>query len=529
MLHEAQDQNSATRRFHGQPVLAWALQRISRARRIGRCALLCWDDQARAVEAAAGDAGVLVMAQGRRQALPMIDAISASRRWCDGWRGGLLGTTCFDVGFHAGWIEAARQQAVADSVLIVDPASGLVDPELLDVLIEHAEVHPRAEYCFSPAAPGLSGMLIQAPLLQRLAATRAFPGRLLNYHPDTPGRDPISREECAPVARELARTTGRFTLDTRRQIERLERATADLNGQLAAISAESLLTRLAGGAAEPFPREIILEINTARRSRPAYWPASTLPIDRPELDLARAKALFAEIGRWDDLRLTLAGVGDPMLHGQVFEIIEAARDAGIRAIHLETDLLDAGSEQLHRLAEAPLDVISVQLPGLTASTYQRVMAIDALPRVIESLHGFFEQIQKAGRGTPLLAPTFVKLRSNLHEMEAWYDHWLGSVGCAVIAAPSDYAGQVPDQAAADMSPPARRACRRIDSRLSILSDGRIVACENDILGASPLGVIGDDSIERIWRSRMAALRSAHAAGRWECTALCGRCRDWHRP
>jgi hypothetical protein len=63
----------------------------------------------------------------------------------------------------------------------------------------------------------------------------------------------------------------------------------------------------------------------------------------------------------------------------------------------------------------------------------------------------------------------------------------------------------------------------------VLSDGRIVACENDVLGLNPLGVIGRDSVEAVWRSRLADMRAAHAAGNWSCAPLCGKCRDWHRP
>ena len=135
---------------------------------------------------------------------------------------------------------------------------------------------------------------------------------------------------------------------------------------------------------------------------------------------------------------------------------------------------------------------------------------------------------RAERATPILAPTFTKCRENLAEMEAWYDHWIRNLGCAVITGPSDCAGQISDVAAADMSPPKRVPCRRLRSRMMILSTGQVVACENDVHGLYPVGKIGRESISEIWRKGFGLLREEHEASRYSLP-ICQSCRDWHRP
>jgi hypothetical protein len=50
-----------------------------------------------------------------------IDAVSASRRWADGWRGGLLSTCDCDLGFHAPWHREIAERVEADAILLVDP------------------------------------------------------------------------------------------------------------------------------------------------------------------------------------------------------------------------------------------------------------------------------------------------------------------------------------------------------------------------------------------------------------------------
>jgi radical SAM protein with 4Fe4S-binding SPASM domain len=114
-------------------------------------------------------------------------------------------------------------------------------------------------------------------------------------------------------------------------------------------------------------------------------------------------------------------------------------------------------------------------------------------------------------------------------MDPWYDHWLRVLGCAVISGPSDYAGQIAEVSLAQMEPPRRRPCMRIGNRLTILSDGRIVSCEQDFFGRHSLGTIGGKSIKDIWSGGMSALRRDHAAANWNCNGLCAACKDWHRP
>ena len=125
--------------------------------------MLCWEDQAEAVAPIAAELNVQYIARSARVCVPHLEAVAAARRWADGWRGGLLGTCEFDRGFHGPWIAEIAEKTGADAMLLVDPAAGLVDPVLIDGLIEHSEGRPEIDLCFSQAAPGLSGALLRKP------------------------------------------------------------------------------------------------------------------------------------------------------------------------------------------------------------------------------------------------------------------------------------------------------------------------------------------------------------------------------
>src|SRR5687768_3402098 len=350
MLHEAPAQgsvqNSATRLFRAAPVLHWTLERASRAKRVGSTAIVCWEDQLPAVLPVAGEQRAYVLTKGPRAPLPEVDSVTAARRWADGWRGGLLSTCHFDLGFYGPWHREVAQRLGSDAVLLIDPAAGLVDPVLLDRLIEHAEEKTEVELCFCAAAPGLGGALIRRALLDRLATTKSHPGRLLHYLPDQLSREPLAGEGCLPIPAAVARTTQSFSLNSRRQVERIEAGTVSLNGELVSSDAEAIVRTVQGvGPVDALPREVVLELNTIRATRPVFWPGRGRSIEREPLSTERVATLLNELTEADDVRLTLGGVGDPMLSEHVFDAIEAAVASGIASVHVETDLLGVSNDQ----------------------------------------------------------------------------------------------------------------------------------------------------------------------------------------
>lgn len=530
LLHEGPDQHSGTRLFRNQPVVEWTLRRLSMSRQLSSAAILCWEDQLPRIAGVAEEIGAYVLAKGPRSRISQVEAISASRRWADGWRGGLLGTCAFDIGFYAPWVMELAARLESDGVLLVDPAAALVDPILVDELVVHANAHPDQEIVFSAAAPGLCGALLRIPLLERLAATKLHAGRLLHYIPDHVSREMIGTDACLSVSPPIARTVDRFVLDSDRQIARTEHATACLNGQLQIAGALEIVQRVTTtNWTAPLPREVVIEINTRRASNPVFSLNRARSINRPDLSLDVARGIFEQLAHADDVRVTFAGVGDPMLNDNVFDLLDAARSAGIHALHVETDLLSKAPDQIARLATGPADVISVHLPAISDATYFEVMGVEGYARALENIRAFVGQRQQRGDGVPILVPVFTKCRQNLAEMELWYDQWLKALNCAVLRGPSTFGGLLADVGVADMTPPGRHACSRIASRITILSDGRIVSCEEDLVAVQTLGHAATDSISEIWTTRLASLRTDHQQKQWAAHPLCATCNEWHRP
>ncbi len=280
---------------------------------------------------------------------------------------------------------------------------------------------------------------------------------------------------------------------------------------------------------DPLPRELALEINTSRQSGPIFWPGKYQPIQRPLLTAAMAEPLLRELGSMDDARLSIGGVGDPLISPHLFEILSLAQSSGIAAVAVETDFLAERGEEVAMLARSSVDAVNVLLPATTVETYAQVMGVDGYARVLENIRIFLAERQQRNRGLPLLVPIFIKCRENLGEMETWYDQWLRILGCAVIRGPSTFGGIAQDVSVADMSPPSRRPCVRLASRINLLSDGRLVSCEEDVLGQQVVGDLGKETLRDVWQKSARALRQSHELKAWGDHPVCAQCTEWHRP
>ena len=520
MLGEPHGLNSVSRRFRDEPVLRHTLRRLRRVASLQTIVVSHWDDQA--ADCALID-GATLFSAGPRGSRPRQDSVDAAQRWSDGWRGGLLSTAACDRGFDAGIVRQIVIDHAADAVVLIDPAAAMVDPDALSALI--AAATGDKNFYFNHMPPGLGGVLCKRALLEQLAAQQSHAGRLLHYTPDAPVLDPVLSDACVSPSLRVSRAVGSYLLGSHRQIERFETATAPLNGTLAASGAEAIV-RHAEAASHPAaaPRDLTIELTTRRNSAPIYSPLAAGPVDRPDLSAEVAAAVAPQVAACDDLRVTLAGVGDPLCHPDFARIVRLLGAA--HALHVETDLIELSDDALAALVGPNVDVVTVHLPAMRPATYAAVMAVDAMPRALANLERLLRARQAAGRGTPLVVPTLAKTGHNFDEIEQWYDTWLRALGSAVITGPATFCGRIADTGVADMTPPLRQPCRRIESRMTLLSDGRYVACEQDAGGTLGLGAAGAVSLADAWQA-IEKLRAAHRDG--ALPPACARCKEWHRP
>ncbi len=533
---------SAGQSFGSSTLLAHTLLRLSRCKRLDAILLIQpTGDPAPAIPADSALAQLLTI---HRTNLPLTDANTAIRRaaraWSPtAWRGGLGGATCYDEFLCAGPMLEAIDAASASAALLVAPDWALVDPAICDAVIDrHLSNTDALRLVFTQAPPGLAGCLIDRGLLAELRDNGGTIGSILEYNPRIPQGDPIGKDPCVLIPPEVRNFPSRATGDAPRYLRALR--TIEHRADLLTLDAAAIM-KLLPAPISALPQQVTLEINTTRNTSgpavpllPPLTPGEGRGEGSPEvrqtqdLSLDTAKNIFRDLAAEPDTAITLAGLGDPLFHPHWDAIILAAREAGIGAIHVQTDLL-VDVSVLQRILELPIDVLSVNIHADTAATYQAMMGRDGFKQVLTNIEWLLNHRGRASRpGLPWIAPRFVKTAANVHELESFFDRWFYFCGHAIVESPAPADGAVAASPVLDMAPPRRRPCRQLSNRMTIHCDGSLALCDQDSRGRAALGTAAEQPIAQLWQS-LDTIRAAHTQQNFTHAPLCATCREWHRP
>ncbi len=523
--------------LNGTAVLRRTLGRVARCRRVDSVHLVVSGAQRdRAAAFVNGDSVRIETHEAGTP--PWQELIRVARKWSlDGWRGGIAGACWFDEQTHAGVLAALGRRENAEAVLVVPAAAALVDPVLLDAMIEHHEpIADDMRMTFTPAPPGLAGWIARPDLLEELASGGVPPGALLAYKPEHPSGGYLNRPYCYQTPNTVAYTAVRLIADT-------HRAVATMRGLLDAVPDDATAEDVCRALAEQpmtcgeLPREVEVELTTEDQlSETTLRPRGSVVPRRGPIDVAVVRRIVDELRRFDDSLLVLGGFGEPLLHPAFGEILDACRPrggddaAGVFGLAVRTNGLALDDEAIRMLAEHRVDIVTVTLDAHSRETYEAVHAHDGFEHVNARIDALGRYRRERGLVRPFVVPEMVKARENFGEMEAFYDHWLRVAGSAVIGGHTHCAGQLPDRAVMTMAPPRRVSCRRLNTRCMVLADGSVAACDQDFAGKQVVGNVNDASLSAIWAgSAYGELRDAHAAGTLDDLPLCPRCDEWHRP
>ncbi len=521
-------------KLHGETVFLRTLQRLAAVDGLDEIVLLVPAAQleiARSLQLPSLRLPLQILEMRQRDAA-LDRRVRTCRAWdLVSWRGGAGQLTVFDEDYHPAAIYAALQAAHAAHILVVPAHAPFLDAHLTTQLIHH-HLHKNHEmrFTYTPAAPGITGIILQASIVAEMAVQNVLPGQLLGYDANAPTFDTLIRDACMQVDPALSKIQNRFLVDTDRSFQlaqRLFTQTQDSPAALARDARELLLCSLQSSNEISNPRELEIELTPQRITAPP----GSLRADRTPLTVTAWQQWLEQQTFPDDLLITLAGDGDPLLFPHLFEILRLLRAKNPLSIHVQTDLASDITPLLNALSEDLLDVISVHFYGHDAPTYAAVAQADLYPIVMANMQTLADATCTNPRGTglPLVIPRLLKVRDTIPQLEPFFDTWTRACGWAVIDYPTDRAGTLPFAGVVDMAPSKRHPCRRLSDRFILRADGTAIACDQDTQGLLRFGTMATLTLQQLWTSPSAcSLRTQHSAGKWNNIDPCKSCREWHR-
>ncbi len=529
--------------LHGVPVLRRTVERLMRAKEITDIVVLAPSDQTdQCAQLLRGTRSTVTSCDA--SPMPWASLVQTSRKWAlDGWRGGLGSTTCFDEYTDCRALTGLLDTTGVDAVMSVSAAAPVVDPRMIDTMIQHNRRETEfADLTFVQAPPGLAGILLRADTIRQLAEQNIPVGWTFAYQPDNPRKDVIFLECCLEVPMEVRYAVGRCIADTDRSLQRLKCLLDDMDDP-DAVAVGRWLAAAEAKTFEQLPTEVEIELTTddpypENLLRPA---GSKIPTRGP-ISKEIVSRLSREATAMDDSLIVLGGFGDPLRHPDFTGILASLRDtsassSGPFGLAVRSTGVDLTDDKIEAMIDNRVDILSISLDAWSSDTYGKLQSPNhptkaSLDFVRKRMERVGELTQKRSTAKPIVVPSFTKSKDNVHEMDAFYDGWIRKLGVVTIQGYSHYAGQIENRSVINMAPSTRIPCRRLRSRCMVLADGCVTACEQDFAGMAPIGNLNENSLSEIWSGGvMTKLRDAHRDHRYDESPLnlCAACDEWHRP
>lgn len=169
-------------------------------------------------------------------------------------------------------------------------------------------------------------------------------------------------------------------------------------------------------AAPKLPREIQLEVTGACNLACTMCLVSYRPkIGKRSgaLDYERFTRIVDELPRLE--RLTLQGLGEPLLAPRLIDMVAYAAGRGI-AVGFNTNAQLLTPERSERLVDAGLAWLHVSVDGATAPTYERIRTGACFERLEQHVPALTAAAGRRTDGRPEICMVFVAMRQNVGEL-----------------------------------------------------------------------------------------------------------------
>ncbi len=229
-----------------------------------------------------------------------------------------------------------------------------------------------------------------------------------------------------------------------------------------------------------------------------------------------------------DAVVDLSVWGEASLHPDIQRIVQAVLDRPALSLVLETVGIGWKPELLAALASAA----AAAAPRLNhRAPLSWIVALDSDdPRRYAELRGagYAEAVACARQLQALFpADTYVqalRIKGYEEDLEKFYRTWKANGAQVIVQKYDDFCGYLPSLKASDLSPVQRQPCWHLMRDLTVLIDGTVPLCREDVAGTRLLGNAFTDPLPEIW-SRAEAVYRSHLDGSYP--GLCAVCDEYY--
>lgn len=517
--------------FLGKPVLWHTVNGAKKIKSLSKVFIACRTRDEAAVRKATGGLDCFYVVTDEIIDIPQRRKLRAGRKWAlSSWQGGIGRSMVYCEEGSPGMQYIIAKNDKADAVIKLPSAAPLVDAGLADAVIgKFKELKDKVDFMITGAPAGFNYEVISTEYLGRMAALKMTLKDVLDIRKNVYIPEPTVQEFFYRLEEKIVSCNYRFTWDADHHIGFLK-SLAQAAGQnnifrMGCNEIIGLADSNPGFYQGRAPREIDVEIIGKNNTSSIFAPKPYNP--DAFMDLPVFKKFIDDASIMDDTKISFCGVGEPLLHPGLVEMLGYAKQKGIYGTHLETNAILLDEELCGRLLDSGLDVISVPIDAFGEKTYRETHGVDAYNTVVRNVETLLDLRARKNQFHPFVVVEFTKVRENISEMESFVNYWFEKADWVVLRGFNDRASQIEDKSLMHLTLGERELCWKLQNRMTISADGRAVMCGQDYCGKYVAGDIKKQSISEIWNCRFYnELRQAHRTGNYDANPLCMQCKDW---
>ncbi len=271
------------------------------------------------------------------------------------------------------------------------------------------------------------------------------------------------------------------------------------------------------------PAFISLEVVRQTSQEPSYLPYQILKQSRTnmpsEMSAQNFKKFLAQLATFaPQATLHISLWGEVALHSDPLALINMVRQHSFTCM-VESSGVGWRAPELAALKESNLDDVIW------------IVALDSNdPTLYRQLRGEgYEEAQRFAHSMVERYPQrtyiqMVRMQQSEAQLEPFYNYWKEKTENIIIMKYDHYCGLLPDLRVTDIAPVKRRPCWHIKRDLSIMVDGSVPMCREDLQLKRPMGNIHHDSLEIIWERGM-QIYQQHIDGKYP--TMCAGCDEYY--
>ena len=270
------------------------------------------------------------------------------------------------------------------------------------------------------------------------------------------------------------------------------------------------------------PYVVNIEPTTFCNLRCIMCPSPTLASPRGYMSMAVYEKVLRESVAGGVHRMRFVGLGEPLLHADLPEMIRMAKRGGLYT-EVSTNATLLTPELGRALLDAGLDEIGFSLDSADEAEFERIRKGAHFHDVMAKIDGFLALCAENPGRAPITVARMVVM--NQSGVEAFSKRWSGKVDSLQFNLVRVYAGTPVDKAKNGALPRAhverRVRCRQIMHHLMVGWDGQVGLCNQSSV---IVGNVKTASLATIWRSHaFEEVRRVHACYEGRRIDVCKSC------